>query len=201
MILSSFFSTYLPGYDGINELIYSGGPALPYILLTSIILWLLICERIWILYFAYQSILQPLSLRWQAVNNYDNQRQKKIRVQLISEANVSLNATLHIIGTLVAISPLLGLLGTTMGMVEIFDVVAASGSGNVRAMAAGVGQCTLSTMAGLVVALSGFYFINLLTKRAEYLMEVFSRDLTTDPRQENEPALLNKDNLAIQINN
>ena len=113
-------------------------------------------------------------------------------MQLISEANISLNATLHIIGTLVAISPLLGLLGTTMGMVEIFDVVAASGSGNVRAMAAGVGQCTLSTMAGLVVALSGFYFINLLTKRAEYLMEIFSRELTADPGQKNEFVFLDK---------
>ena len=178
MTLPALISNYLPGYEGINELIYSGGPALPYILLTSFVLWLLICERIWILYFAYQTVLQPLNIRWQAVSVYDKKCQKKIRAQLISEAKVSLTTTLNVIATLVAISPLLGLLGTTMGMVEIFDVVAASGSGNVRAMAAGVGQCTLSTMAGLVVALSGFYFVNLLTKRVERLMEKFSHDLT-----------------------
>ena len=177
---NELFTNYLPGYEGINALIYSGGPALPYILFTSIILWLLICERVWTLYFGYTSVLQPLVGRWQAVEVCDKKKRKKIRTQLISEARVSLNVTLGFIGTLVAIAPLLGLLGTIMGMVEIFDVVAVSGSGNVRAMAAGVGQCTLSTMAGLVVALSGFYFVNLLTKRVERLMESFSRDLALE---------------------
>ncbi|MBL4607153.1 MAG: MotA/TolQ/ExbB proton channel family protein [Pseudomonadales bacterium] len=170
----------LPGYDGINALVYGGGPALPYILLTSIVLWLLICERIWSLYFAYQVVLQPLTNRWLAMAACDSSRKTRIRAQLISEARVSFGVSLNFIAVLVAISPLLGLLGTILGMVEIFDVVAVSGSGNVRAMAAGVGQCTLSTMAGLVVALSGFYFVNLLTKRVDRLMESFSQKLVLE---------------------
>ena len=40
----------------------------------------------------------------------------------------------------------------------VFDVVAALGTGNARAMAAGIGRATLPTMAGLVVALPGLYF-------------------------------------------
>ncbi|MBV1873025.1 MAG: MotA/TolQ/ExbB proton channel family protein [Gammaproteobacteria bacterium] len=178
--MSKVLSSYLPGYEGINELLYSGGVVLPYILLTSIVLWLLICERIWTLYFAYSSVLQPLTVRWQAVACYEAPRRKKIRAQLESEARVSLSATLSFISTLVTVSPLLGLLGTTIGMVEIFDVVAVSGSGNVRAMAAGVGQCTLSTMAGLVVALPGLYWVHLLTKRIERLMDDFSREMAID---------------------
>ena len=44
------------------------------------------------------------------------------------------------------------------GMIQVFDVLAATGTGNARAMASGIAQATLPTMAGLVVALSGLYF-------------------------------------------
>ena len=60
--------------------------------------------------------------------------------------------------SLVAVCPLLGLLGTVTGMIEVFDVMAIAGSGNVRAMAAGVSKATIPTMAGMVAALSGLYF-------------------------------------------
>ena len=132
------------------------------------------------LYFAYSAVLQPLMGHWQEAAEYDQRSRKKIRKKLLSEARVSLNNSLSLIATLVAIAPLLGLLGTIMGMVQIFDVVAVSGSGNVREMASGVGQCTLSTMAGLVVALSGLYFVSLLSKRVESLLESFSRKLSLE---------------------
>ena len=60
--------------------------------------------------------------------------------------------------TLVALCPLLGLLGTVTGMIEVFDVMAIAGSGNARAMAAGVSKATIPTMAGMVAAISGLYF-------------------------------------------
>ena len=53
---------------------------------------------------------------------------------------------------------MLGLLGTVTGMIEVFDVMAISGSGNARGMAGGVSQATLPTMAGMVAALSGMIF-------------------------------------------
>jgi biopolymer transport protein ExbB len=59
------------------------------------------------------------------------------------------------IKTLVALCPLLGLLGTVTGMIEVFDVMAIAGSGNARAMASGVSKATIPTMAGMVAALSG----------------------------------------------
>ena len=62
------------------------------------------------------------------------------------------------IKTLVALCPMIGLLGTVTGMVSVFDVMAISGTGNARAMASGVYRATLPTMAGMVVALSGIYF-------------------------------------------
>ena len=59
---------------------------------------------------------------------------------------------------------LLGLMGTVTGMIAVFDVMAISGSGNARGMAAGVSKATLPTMAGMVAALSGLYFSRLIDR-------------------------------------
>ncbi len=65
-----------------------------------------------------------------------------------------------------AVCPLLGLLGTVTGMIHVFDVMAIQGSGNARAMAAGISMATTPTMAGMVVALSGLFFSSRLQQRA-----------------------------------
>ena len=74
---------------------------------------------------------------------------------LISDVDIKLKSNLLMIKTLVALCPLLGLLGTVTGMIEVFDVMAISGGGNARAMASGVGKATIPTMSGMVAALSG----------------------------------------------
>ena len=74
---------------------------------------------------------------------------------LVSEVRVKLSQSIPMIKTLVALCPLLGLLGTVTGMIEVFDVMAIAGGGNPRAMAAGVSKATIPTMAGMVAALSG----------------------------------------------
>ena len=71
------------------------------------------------------------------------------------------------IASLVALCPLLGLLGTVTGMIEVFDVMALTGSGNPRAMASGVAKATIPTMAGMVAALSGLIFSTQLQNKAK----------------------------------
>ena len=61
---------------------------------------------------------------------------------------------------------MLGLLGTVTGMIEVFDVMAISGSGNTRAMASGVSKATIPTMAGMVAALSGMFLISQIERFA-----------------------------------
>ena len=68
---------------------------------------------------------------------------------------------------MVSLCPLLGLMGTVTGMIEVFEVMALTGSGNARAMAAGVSKATIPTMAGMVAALSGFIFSVQLDRRAK----------------------------------
>ena len=91
---------------------------------------------------------------------------KRIREQMISQTSVALQQNIGLIKALIAICPLLGLMGTVTGMVSVFDVMTYSGSGNARAMAAGVSKATVPTMAGMVAALSGVYFGTWLEHKA-----------------------------------
>jgi len=94
-----------------------------------------------------------------------SQRALYIREGIISEARISMEKTVTIIKMLVALCPLLGLLGTVTGMIHVFDVMAVTGTGNARAMASGVSQATIPTMAGMVVAIAGLYFSKLIEQR------------------------------------
>ena len=60
---------------------------------------------------------------------------------------------LNTLGTIAAISPLLGLLGTVTGLVEVFNVITREGLGNPAAMSGGISQALLTTVAGLCVAI------------------------------------------------
>ena len=62
---------------------------------------------------------------------------------------------MNVIATCVALCPLLGLLGTVTGMIEVFNVMAVTGGGDAKSMAGGVERSTIPTMAGMVAALSG----------------------------------------------
>lgn len=77
-----------------------------------------------------------------------------------SEAS-KLDKFLPSLQTIVAIAPLLGLLGTVLGMIKIFDVIALQGTGNAEALSSGIAEALLTTAAGLVVAIPAqiFYFI------------------------------------------
>lgn len=64
-----------------------------------------------------------------------------------------LDRYLNTLGTIAAISPLLGLLGTVVGMIEVFSVITVQGVGNPAALASGISQALITTAAGLMVAI------------------------------------------------
>ena len=73
------------------------------------------------------------------------------------------------IGVLAAVAPLLGLLGTVLGMIQTFDVIAFFGTGNARALAGGISVALITTQTGLLVAIPGLIMANRLARRAEAL--------------------------------
>ena len=84
------------------------------------------------------------------------------------------------IQTLVAMAPLLGLLGTVTGMIEVFNIMAVTGGGDAKSMAGGVSKATIPTMAGMVAALSGVFANTYVTRIAERESELLEDHLTTD---------------------
>lgn len=60
---------------------------------------------------------------------------------------------LNTLGTIAAVAPLLGLLGTVVGMIEVFAEIMAQGTGNASALAGGISQALITTAAGLTVAI------------------------------------------------
>ena len=103
-----------------------------------------------------------------------------IREKLISEARMQINQYLPVIKTLVALCPLLGLLGTVTGMIEVFNIMAVTGGGDAKSVAGGVQQATIPTMAGMVAALSGVFANTYVTRIAQRESEFLQDNLTTD---------------------
>ncbi len=145
----------------------AGGDVLWLILAVTVLLWVLIIERF--LFFArrYPQDLARTLAHWNARSDKSSWYAHRVREALISELEIRLNRYVPVIKTLVAVLPLLGLLGTITGMIQVFDVLAVMGTGNPRAMANGVSAATIPTMAGMVTALSGLYFGVYFERRAK----------------------------------
>jgi biopolymer transport protein ExbB len=145
-------------YYSIQDFIDQGGPILWVVFATCLLMWLLILERIWFLRVIWPRRAKQVIASWNSRQDRDSWRAQKIRQALISEVDMQLHLMLPLIKVLVALCPLLGLLGTVLGMIGVFEVIAVSGNDDAQAMATGVYRATIPTMAGLVVALTGIYF-------------------------------------------
>ena len=79
---------------------------------------------------------------------------------------MGLQRGLPALGTIVAGAPLLGLLGTVIGMIKIFSVVATAGSGITEALSSGISQALITTATGLVIAIPALFVHSYLESRA-----------------------------------
>ena len=167
-------------FSSVRDFLELGGDVLLALMLATFVMWILIIERYWHFATAHKTIASTTIESWNQRKDHDSWFARRIREKLISEVKQSSERGLIYIKTLVAAAPLLGLLGTVTGMVEVFDVMAITGSSNARAMAAGISKATLPTMAGMVGALSGVLLVTLLTRRAAREVEFLEDSLTMD---------------------
>ena len=151
----------------VREFMELGGDVLWAIMFVLFLMWTFILERVWYIYRVYPSRKRVVVAKWEARPDTSSWYARKIRDGLISEASIALKRNIGLIKALIAICPLLGLMGTVTGMITVFDVMTYSGGGNARAMAGGVSMATVPTMAGMVAALSGVYFGTWLEHRAQ----------------------------------
>ena len=142
-------------YEGLIDFLGTGGDVLFVIMIVAFIMWCFIFERLSYYMFAHKPLKKRLRAEWNARTDKRSWRSHAIRDDLISQVKVRTEQNVGIIAALLGIAPLLGLLGTVTGMIEVFDVMALSGSSSARLMAGGIFKATIPTMAGMSIALVG----------------------------------------------
>ena len=156
----AWLNLYLGDIDWLNSLnafIDRGGPVLWVLAAVLVAFWSLALERLWYLFWVFPRHQTRWVSRWQKRQDRYSWFARSQREGWLSEAHIELHQYLNIMKVLVALCPMIGLLGTVTGMISVFDVLAAQGSAQPRLMAAGISMATLPTMAGMVAALVGMF--------------------------------------------
>ncbi|MCP5078005.1 MAG: MotA/TolQ/ExbB proton channel family protein [Psychromonas sp.] len=141
----------------LNHFLQQGGPILLWLAAVVFICCCLLIERLLFIFMVFPTIQQHWVKRWENRTEHHSWYAKAQRNATLSEAHLLLFQHLSLIKVLVAICPMLGLLGTVTGMVSVFDVMATLGSSKPQLMASGISMATLPTMAGMVAALFGLF--------------------------------------------
>lgn len=192
------------GY-GVLEIVQSGGWLMVPILLCSIIAAAISVERLWTLQRGRIAPTDLLAEVWDAIkgDRLDAQRLKDIRAssplgQVLaagignakrgreimkeameeSAAQVShdMERYLTSLGVIASISPLLGLLGTVVGMIKVFTALMLEGAGNANVLAGGISQALITTAAGLSVAIPALMFHRFFLRRVDELMVTMEQE-------------------------
>jgi len=100
----------------------------------------------------------------------DRSHNARLDVEILRECSLRerlrLDKALAFMGVLVVIAPLLGLLGTVLGMIQTFQVISIYGTGNATAMASGIAIALITTEAGLLIAVPGIFLCGLLSQQS-----------------------------------
>ena len=166
--------------DIIRRFMDAGGDVLWAIAALTFVMWTLSIERVWYYKFGLSKDVNAAIKSWEARSERKSWGAHQIRQKLISEVSLKIDASLPMIQTMVALCPLLGLLGTVTGMIEVFNIMAVTGGGDAKSMAGGVSKATIPTMAGMVAALSGVFISTYIKGIAGRESELLEDHLTTD---------------------
>ncbi|MBT42013.1 MAG: biopolymer transporter ExbB [Idiomarina sp.] len=158
----------------LRDFLETGGQVLLVIGILIFTMWLMILERIFYFFRGHRTRVKDALKRWKQREDKSSWHAEQIRQAMISRVALNLGGNLPVIKALVALCPLLGLMGTVTGMIEVFDVMAITGTGSARSMASGVSKATIPTMAGMVGALSGVFaatWLQRTTRREKMKLE------------------------------
>ncbi len=164
----------------IGNFINAGGPVVVALLCSTFLMWLLITERGLYFAFAHRRLMNKAQNAWDGRKDRHSWEGYLYRERLISQVRVENQKHLNVIRALILITPLLGLLGTVTGMLEVFQVIVDTGASNARLMASGISRATIPTMTGLAVALTGVLSINYLERKHIRSIAKLSQDLKAE---------------------
>ena len=184
-----------------NNLLISGGWFIWPLLVCSILLISIVLERLWFLQrrlVAPKGLLrQAQNLIQKDAFHEQNQQEIAATSQLgdllqhcyqyrlssrefveikaeekASEIKLLLERNLSMLSTIASISPLLGLLGTVVGMITVFSNIDVNGSANTDLLAAGISEALITTAFGLIIAVPAIVFYRYFEQNTLVLMSV-----------------------------
>ena len=167
-------------FEAIRDFLELGGPVLRMIGVVILVMWILILERLIYFRTGLRVLTKQAFEAWESRTERKSWHAHQIRAAIISKVTDAAHTGIPMIQTLVALCPLMGLLGTVTGMIAVFEVMAVSGTGNPRSMASGVSQATIPTMAGMVGALSGVFLVTVLSRTAKRSVQFLEDGMTMD---------------------
>lgn len=187
------------GGDEVLELVKAGGWLMLPIILSSVIALAIIAERLWSLQVrrVLPKHLVAQVWRWEKIHQLDDEHMKELQASsplgAILAAGIvnrhqsrdvmkesiedtgrhvvhELERYLNTLGTIAAVSPLLGLLGTVFGMIQVFSTITTQGVGDPGALAGGISKALITTAAGLSVAIPALMFYRYFRGRVRMLV-------------------------------
>tara|TARA_Y100001934_G_scaffold244353_1_gene301749 strand:- start:2185 stop:2808 length:624 start_codon:yes stop_codon:yes gene_type:complete len=204
------------------EIVQSGGWLMVPILLCSVVAAAISVERLWTLQRSRITPKSLLAQVWGNVKNdeLDPQRMRDLRgssalgqvlaagisnarrgrevmkeamMEAAAQVSHDMERYLTSLGIIASISPLLGLLGTVVGMIKVFSVLMLEGAGNANVLAGGISQALITTAAGLSVAIPALMFHRFFLRRvaelvvtmeqeASKLVDIMQGDREDEPR-------------------
>lgn len=167
-------------FAAIGAFMDQGGPLMYFIAALTFVMWTLVFERVVYFKGGLKGEVQQALDSWEARKERKSWNAHQIRAAMVSRMSAKINSNMDMIATLIALCPLMGLLGTVTGMIEVFSVMAYTGGGDAKSMAGGVSKATIPTMAGMVAALSGLFANTYLSRIAEREDHLFADHLTMD---------------------
>jgi biopolymer transport protein ExbB len=166
--------------DSLSAFMAQGGNLMYAIAALTLCMWVLVFERVFFFKGTLKADVQQSLSQWEARTERKSWNAHQIRNAMISRMNEKIDANMDMITALVAMCPLMGLLGTVTGMIEVFSVLSLTGGGDAKSMAGGVSKATIPTMAGMVAAISGVFANTYLQRISGDEKSLFADHLTMD---------------------
>ena len=189
------------------EIIVAGGPVMAPIILCSVVAVAIVVERLWTLQrkrvipreltdrvwklvetrtlndghieaLARNSPLGRVLAAGLANRNHGREIMKEVIEDTGRHVVHELERFLNTLGTIAAMSPLLGLLGTVTGMIAAFNAITKAGVGDPRALSGGIGEALITTAAGLIVAIPALFAYRYLRGVVDALVVDMEKEAT-----------------------
>ena len=159
------------GMTALQEFLARGGPVLFVIMIATFVMWALILERLFYFNFAHKGVANEALEEWRSRSDRKSTYAHWVKDKLVSEVRQKAEANVSFTKAMVALAPLLGLLGTVTGMVTVFDNMAITDGADAKALSRGVSQATIPTMAGMVASISGIPFTSGMDRKVSRLVQ------------------------------